>query len=370
MPNTNTSNSSSILKNCLYWLGALAILGGLGLTILSWFGTCTEACEEGHKYRIFGLPFETIGLIYFPLLALAYTFARKSKTIALITGIILAAGLGAEILFILIQRYALYHWCPICLGIAATIALTTIVFAIDYILNLQILLKQGKRQEITSMLKRAVICISALIVGFTASFTGVSKVDGIHVAENNLKKDMVFGKADSNTEIYLFTSWTCPACQKLEPKLIMTIPALMEQSKVIFVDHISDVKTLNFIPYNLAFIMHNKAQYLDMRVMLRDLAKSTDTPTDRQVKKAAGNLSVKFNGVSYADVDMAVDYFKSLSTKYDISSLPAVVIVNTTTNQFKKLSGTADVNKVSIQKAIEELAKDKPPQAVVNAPKA
>lgn len=351
----STSTPSTAFRNLLFGIGALAIVSGLVLTILSWLGTCTEACEEGHSYRIFGLTFETLGLVYFAVLAIAYLFSRKSDTIALVAGILLAAGLGAEILFLLIQKYALKHWCPICLGIAASLLIASIIFTVEYIIKLQNLLKQGKRQEISKKLIRAVICMAALFAGFALSFVGISKNDSLVLASTNLQQKIAFGKPDSKIEIYLFTSWECPACKKLEPTLAKVIPPLLDTSKVIFIDHISDEKTLNFSPFNLSFMLYNKPEYLELRKMLRDIAQTTDEPTDSQIEKETKKLEVSFREVNYADVDMAVDYFKALSTKYEISSLPAAVIVDTTTNNYKKIKGTAEVTLAGINQAIKDV---------------
>lgn len=343
------------LKTLLYYLGWIAIGVGFVLTLLSWTGTCTEACEESHSYRIFGLSFESVGFLYFLLLSIGYALSPQSKPMALFTGIILAGGLGAEILFLLIQRYALHHWCPICLGIAASILVTAIMFTADYMLDLQFLLKQGKRNEISKTLLRAVVCLTAVFLGFLASFIGVTKIDDMAIEEESVQQKIAFGNKESPIEILLFTSWSCPACQKLEPSLVRIIPPLLERSKVIFVDHISDVKTLNMAPYNVSFMLHNKDKYFELRQVLHELAKTTDSPTDALVKQAAKKIDVKYQDVNYADADMTIDYFKSLSTKYDISSLPAAVIIDTKTNQHKKLSGTAQVTSENILKTIDEL---------------
>lgn len=338
-----------------FWVGAIAILSGLALSIMSWLGVCTEACLEGHKYRIFGMPFEMVGFIYFPALAAAYFSSYSFSRMRVITSMILAAGLGAELLFILIQKYSIGQWCPLCLGIASTILIASVAYSSGYLINFQRLLDQGQRLEIKNALKHAGITFLAFVLGFFSSLIGVSKQNDLQLASTNLEQNLAFGNKDSNIEVFIFTSWGCPACHRLEPLLSKTIEPLFKDSKVIFIDHISDTKTLNFSPYNFSFMIYEKPHYFQLRKMMRTLGAKTDTPTEEEIEVESSKLGVHYRELDYSQVDLGIDYFKQLSNIYEISSLPTAVIVNSTTRKFKKLSGTADITTQKIQKAIEEL---------------
>lgn len=350
--------NNTTLSKVLYAIGGIAILAGFALTISSWLGTCTQACEEGHSYRLFGLHFETVGLLYFSILTILYASSLFIPRTALYANILLASGLGAEISFLLVQKYGMQQWCPICLGIAASILIAVIAGSIDYVMTTQRILKEGKRQEISQNLVHAVLCMAAISFGFALSFAGTSKVDNLLLAETTLQQQLAFGNPDSGIDVYVFTSWSCPACKKLEPNLHRLIKPLFKDDKVIFIDHISDNTTLNYCPFNLSFMLHEKKKYFDLRTKLRELADETETPTDNQIQDAVNSIDVEYKQLNYAEVDLCIDYFKMMSTKYNISRLPTVVIVNASSQKFKMLSGTSELNKAALQKTIEEVKQD------------
>lgn len=194
-----------------------------------------------------------------------------------------------------------------------------------------------------------------------AAFTIISglgngeKKEHTEFVDSNLQSKIAFGKLDSKIDVYLFTSWGCPACKKLEPMLPTILPEIEKKARIIFVDHISDTKTLNFAPYDLAFMVYNKPKYLEIREMLRKVGMETETPNDQQIEKAAAKINVQLKQLHYADVERGIDFFKQLSTTYDISKLPTAIIVNTVTKKQEKLSGTADVTAANILKAIDEV---------------
>ena len=102
-------------------LALCALITALGLTVISWMRLCSQTCAEGHSYRIFGLSFEFVGMIFFPLLCLLHVLSRKYPALVHVTGWALCAALGSEIIFIYIQKYRIGSWCPVCLSIAASL---------------------------------------------------------------------------------------------------------------------------------------------------------------------------------------------------------------------------------------------------------
>lgn len=328
----------------------LALAVGLVLSILSELKVCTENCTENYKYHLFGLPFAQIGVLYFSLLLLSLIFSRKNRPLFFFTSLLLAVGIGSEFMFILIQKMS-GIWCPLCLGIAATILLATLSMSYIYLLDIDHAIENRKQKEIMTSIKRSLVSIPAVLVGLLIAFFGVTKVDSNAFEINKLEEQMAFNEAKSPVEIYIFTSWTCPACRKLEPKLERMIPKMLKLAKVTFVDFGEDMTTLNYLPYNLSFMIHNKSSYINLRNLLKNIASDTGTPSEEEVEEAVKSLGLKYQQLNYSDIALAIEYYKDLVKKYKIQSIPAVVIDQKNGQPFNIFTGI-NITMENISKAI------------------
>lgn len=345
------------LSRLLTALTGLGIVAGLILTFLSWIGACSNACIEGHAYRFFGLHFEFIGFVYFILLLASYILSFWYPTFTTVTGLLLAAGVGSEIMFILIQKYAVGAWCPICLSIAASVFIAAGAWAIGYIRGLTKTIQQGNRSDIMQTLKRSLTSFAALTAGLLLAFFGVTKHDDLMAAEETFQQKIEFGNQDSPIEIYVFTSWICPACSKFEPTLEEMAPKLMKDAKIIFVDYGVDDTTMNFLPYNLSFMLHQKPQYIPLRRAIKEMAKETEEPEEKSVEAAAAKLGVKYKQINYADVAAGIELFKELATDLKIRSLPSMVIVDTRNKKIARLSGLSELTLENVQETLNDVKK-------------
>lgn len=336
-----------------FWITSAAILIGFILTILSWLGTCTESCAEGHKYRLFGMSFEIVGFLYFVVLSLTHGFSWKYPKLLPFTGFLLASGIGAEAYFIRVQKVMIGTWCPICLSIAASLIVASIPFIIDYFLVLKSAIQKRKREDIMRNIFKGLGSLSVGVLGFCIAFLGVVKNDKVMAAENVLKHQVIFGSKTSPVEVYIFTSWACPACRKAEPNIEQMLPVISKNSSVTFVDQAGDLKTLNYIPYNLSFMLKNKPQYLELRKILGQIALDTDEPTEEQVEEAVKKIGINYQQLHYSDVSLGIRYFKELLQRYDIRSIPAIIVINKNTKKEQRLVGTAEISIEKVQAAIE-----------------
>src|SRR5262245_41263157 len=96
-----------------------AFAGALLLSILSWMRICSHACLEGHNYLLFGWAFEPIGVAVFSMLIVLLLLSKWVPWLSYGVGCGTLAILGAEAVFIYIQKYQIGSWCPLCLSIAA-----------------------------------------------------------------------------------------------------------------------------------------------------------------------------------------------------------------------------------------------------------
>lgn len=336
----------------LYWLSTLLLLAGLTLTFMSWFGICTTACAEGHNYRLFGFTFEVVGVAFFTTTVVIHLLSYKKRALATLSTLLIASGLGAEGWFLYVQKFLIGSLCPLCVTIALTLAATAIVYGLMYGKEWFETIKRG---EIMKTVKVAFPSMAALVIGFTLALLGTTKINPMEAAQQSLKESVAFGNAESPIEVYLFTDWFCPACRAVEPNFEKMIPSIESKAKLFFIDAAMNPESLNFTPYNLSFMIHDKKQYLALRKALLNVAATTKTPTDSDIRKAIAPLGVQMQELNFSDVTLGAKLFKKLARQFDVHATPTVVIVNVNTRKGKKLSGTTEITPANIEQAIQSL---------------
>lgn len=351
---TNTPAKQSL---AVYVIAAIALLAACLLTFISCLQLCSQACAEGHSYRLCGLPFETVGLILFPLTLVMHLLSRKFAILSLLTGWMLAAMIGAEIVFIYVQKYKIGSWCPVCLSIAGVLSVAALAYLYDYYKGFKLSLENLERGPIMINVYKGLTGFCFFFVGLLVAFGGIAKYNPLEAAENKIQDSIAFGNANSNVEVYVFTDWNCPACRSIEPLLESLAPKIMKDAKLIFVDDPIHPESLNFTPYNVAFMINNKDKYFQLRDKLIELSEETKSPTDEQVTALAAKLGVKYKQLNYADVALANKYFTHLINQLDVEGTPTVVIVNKDTQKGKKLGGAGKITEENIMKNINAINK-------------
>lgn len=352
---------TKLSPSVLYIITIFAILFGLFFSVLSGMEACTEACAEAHKYRLFGLTFSLAGVFYFGLTFFLQLFSQVNHRAFLATSLLLAAGLGAEIVFIIIQKMN-GSWCPLCLSITVAIIIASLARGLSYTKEIAAAVHNGRRPEIMRWIKQSLLMLPALLLGIFAAFTGVYKVVSENViVQKAIEEQIVFGDHESPMDVYVFTSWTCPACRRLEPKLERMVPDMFKKARVTFVDFGEDMTTLNFLPYNLSFMLNNKSSYIELRHLLGEIAENTGTPSEEQIEKAVRELGSVYKQLNYSEIVLAIDYFKDLAKVYKIQAIPAVVIVNKQTKEQQALTGI-HITAANVRKALS--GKEKEPTSI------
>lgn len=341
-----------------YLVTTVALFCACAFTIASWMNLCSQACAQGHSYRIFGLTFETVGMTVLPTLTVMHLLSRIFPVMIPITGWILCSTLGAELMFIYLQKYKIGSWCPVCLSIAAALAIAALPYFYGYFHQFKKSLEHPERGQIMYNIYKGLTGVGFFVVGFLFAFGGVGKHNNLQAAENSIKQSISFGNSSSPIEVYIFTDWACPACRKLEPTLEKIIPKIMAKAKVTFVDDPVHPETMNYTPYNLSFMIHNKSDYFALRRALSDLSKKTKEPTDQQVEAIASKLGLKYKQLNYSEVALANKFFSQLVSKLDVDGTPTVVVVNSNTQKGKKLPGSSKITEANIMSAIQTLSKE------------
>ncbi len=339
-----------------FWLAGIPIVVGFILSILSWVEVCVEHCSANEDYRLFGLPFAVAGLLFFSALFLIHSLSFRYPSLKRGVAWLLAAALGAELMFVWIQKYEVGSWCPICLTIAATIALAGGILSMGYFRNLHARIAEGNRGEIMKKILQGVTTASFIIVGFLVAFIGVSNPNSAEAVTEDIKARLAFGKKDSPVEVYFFTDWYCPACLKVDPVIEKLYPKIRPTATFLFIDYPVHKKSINFIPYNLSFLMNNKSQYFIARKLLNDLAEKTDSPKEAEVAELAKKKGIPYKEISFVDIKSGMEYFEEMAKKFGIKSTPTLVIMNKKSQKTSKLEGSEEIKEDSITKAIKQMS--------------
>lgn len=349
---SNHAAGSLKFSNLLFYLVSAAIIAGFILSVISWLNLCSSTCVEGHNYRIYGLHFETIGFIFFPILIAMHMLSRKFSIFGTLTGWSICGALGSEIMFIYVQKYKIGSWCPVCLSIAFTLAIAGLIYFYNYYINFKHSLERENKEEIMNSIYKGFSGICFFIIGFIFAFGGIAKYSKLQAMENDIKNKIAFGDINSPIEVYVFTDWACGGCRAIEPTLEVLAPKIMKKAKLIFVDQEVHPVTLNYIPYNLSFMINNKSKYLELRRALTKLALQTKEPSDSQVETLAKQLGTQYKQLNYAEVQAGTKYFERLVQQLKVEGTPSVIIISKNNKKGKKLEGAEEITEPNIMKAI------------------
>lgn len=337
-----------------YWI-AIPLAAAWILSAMSWLGLCSDGCEETHLYRLFGVPLSPLGVGYFTLCGLVFLTRSRIRFSRFLIPVLLSGALGSEFVFVWIQKYVIGKWCPLCIGIALSVVMACVLVALERLPGVAIQIREGERNRVMKRLAgKTALILFAFLTGMGISAMGLSKPDAF--AAGLSEKSFAFGDTGSSSEVYIVTDWFCPACQVAEPEILKGARMAMPRAKVVFVDYPIHPETLNYIPYNLSFILREKAKYLQIREALATLARKTKEPMHDDVQAAVSPLGVRYSQLNYADVLAGTQYFASLVKKLKVTGTPAVVVHDSRTGKTKTLYGMTDITSDNIMKTVAEVS--------------
>jgi protein-disulfide isomerase/uncharacterized membrane protein len=338
-----------------FWLVSLALIAGLGLSILSWLELCVEHCSVNQDYRLFGLPFAVVGMIFFTLVITLRFLSLRYQSLTRLMGWLIASALGSELMFIAVQKYQIGHWCPVCLSIAASVTSAALVLLIGYLIGLKVTIQHYNRGEIMQKIRQGFACLSFVVLGFLVAFIGISKPDSAEAAMNDIKERIIFGTKASPVEVYFVTDWFCPSCRKIEPQIEKIYPKIKSKVAFYFIDYPIHKKSMNFSPYNLAFMINNKPQYFKARQLLMELSDTTENPKDSDIESAASKYHIDYQELTFLDIKTGLEYFEKIVDKFELHATPTIIIYNPRRNSVVKLEGRDEISEDKILEAIRNL---------------
>jgi disulfide bond formation protein DsbB len=339
--------TSEGIRNAVIWAGlSIALLLSVFLAV----GLCTEACKATYNWTIFRMKFPYLGIGFFALCLPLFHF-RDREPLRFLFQAAIAGACGAEITFLYVQHSLIKRWCPMCLAVAFCVYVVGIALAAGTIGRSRKRIEPGRGERMRHLTKGGILA-AALVAGAYVSFLGLGNPDRSHAATLSA----ALGKLDSDIEVYVFTDWFCPACRQAEPEMEKAYPNLMRRAKLQFIDDPIHAESMNFIPYNLSFLVREKGKYLEIRKALLALATRTKEPTPEDVQKAVEKLGVVYRPLNYSDVNAGILYFQSVAKTFRVEGTPSMVVYNRKTKSYKLLTGVKDLSAANILMAVSGVA--------------
>jgi protein-disulfide isomerase len=334
------------------YLMRAAFLAGLVLSLLSQTDVCsTSACAETHKYVLFGLPFTFFGIAFFPAAWASFELGRTGRLFSALFIAMISAASGAEVAFLWIQKYIIRDWCPLCVGVAATVYLLALLAY--YVEAKKFSLNSKDRRDITMLFIKKISLIALFVIaGFLLAFKGAQRSEAQDKAIN-----MFLGNESSAQELYIFTDWFCPACRKAEPEIEKAATSAAKKAKIIFIDLPIHQETFNYMPYNLSFLINEKGKYLELRKALVALSLKSKEPSPEEVQKAVAPLAVTYKPLAFLTVTKGSKYCDETAKAFGVKSTPTIVVTNRKTQKRIKIVGSKDITEENILKALDEVSK-------------
>jgi protein-disulfide isomerase/uncharacterized membrane protein len=322
------------MQMALVWAGLAA---GLVLSISLAIGLCPDMCKATYQWTLFGMSFPSFGTFFFAVCLLLFHL-RDRPLVRILLAVLVAGAWGAEVTLLYVQHSLIKNWCPICLAVALCVLLAGIALAISWFPGMRKPLGSGRGGSMR-YLSRGAFLVAVMVAGSYLSFLGL----GNPAASQAETLPLALGKLDSDVEVYVFTDWFCPACRKAEPDMERAYPDIMARAKLLFIDIPIHSESMNFIPYNLSFLVREKAKYLEIRKTLLRLAERTKEPTPEDIQKAVAPLGVTYRPLNYVDVNAGVHYFHSVAQAFRVEGTPAMAVYNRKTKTTRVLNGTQDL---------------------------
>lgn len=348
-------NFHSLSQKISFWLIALALFLAFMLSIVSWLDICSLQCSTTKNFRLLGLPFAFIGMAFFPVLILIHFLSTKIPLLLPLVPLAIAGSVGSEVMFILIQKWQIGHWCPVCLGIAACVVFAACIYLASYIGQLIVVIKNHNKELIMQKIKHGILALSCSFIGFLIALCGVTQVDLAQAEVNDIKGQIALGTPGKPVEIYIVTDWFCSSCRKIEPLWEKLYPKISSDATIYFIDFPLHRKSLNYSPYNLAFLMHNKSEYFKARNMLSKLTLTKDNPKNEDIEQAAKNAGLSFQELPYIDIRAGMEFFDSIDKQYHIRATPSVIIVRPNRKAIIKLEGDNNISEVKVVTTIKQI---------------
>lgn len=327
-----------------------ALAAAFAISVLLAVGLCTEGCKAVYQWTIFGVKFPWLGIGFFAA-ALVLFRLRENRWAGMAFHALIYGSWGAEAIFLYVQHSVIGRWCPLCVAIAVLVFAAGIALAGGSSKGSGVNILAG-RGKMARLVAKGFLLVSVALAGAVVSFLGLG--NPAHSQAETLS--LALGKTDAEIEVYVFTDWFCPACKVAEQEMEKAYPELLKRAKVLFIEHPIHTESLNFVPYNVSFLVREKGKYLEIRKALVRLAQRTKEPTPEEVQAAVAPLGVTYRPLNYSQVNAASRYFESVVQGFRVQGTPSVVVYNRKTKTHRLYSGVKDLSEANLRMAVSGVA--------------
>ena len=320
----------------------IALIG----SVLSALGICTgSACSDAHSYRLFGLPFATIGIPMFMMLVAARLFSHWLMFTTELGDSIIFGSAGAEIWFLYVQKYQIGHWCPICVVIACAVFILVLVRISEITFSRKESYMKWYRKAL-----REILPLTVFLIGLSIAMVGVQKAD----AETGLT-GVWLGNKKTDVEIYYVSDWYCSYCRKAEPTIEQMLPDVSKIARYTFIDYPVHKESFEFVPYNLSLLMNEQKRYIEARHALLEVAAKTRNPNEAQIRAALSKRGINLKMADFGTVMRTSNEVVNFLKSSGVNLTPSVVIRNVKTGEKRILAGTDQIQKPIILATVKSL---------------
>lgn len=354
-----------------------AFFTGALLSLFSLSDLCTGGCSAVSDYRIFGLRFAYIGVFYFTFLAGSFvvtSVVRDEWALNVFDSLVLA-GVGAETYFVIIQKFGVHQWCPICLSICAVVLSIAAVRMYEFSnafrekrkASVKDACQQNSIKPSLRLVGTILVSLIVVIMGFAVSVAGVKKAP---VALSSQAKrllsgmapdsllnplehaDIWMGKADAQIDVYFVADWYCGYCKKVQPEIEKILPDVAGKARYTWLDMPVHMASLNVVPVGISLLLNSRQDVLKGRKILDALTSKKQAVTDIEAIMALKEAGIAFEPAKEGEVRRLVAETVNFCKIHNISMTPSVVIINRATGATNILRSADEVTGQKILGAI------------------
>jgi protein-disulfide isomerase len=352
------SNALATPERRLHSFGWAAVIIGFVASFLSLFDICTGACSSAAQYTLFGHKFAWSGVIYF--IVLGVTFSAWGRMWAsMLFDVMVAGALGAEILFLFVQRYGIGHWCPICVIIALSVlslaGQRTVVYC------------RSAGRDWEKIAARGVITVVVIVGGFVTAFAGIESPQRLKAAPLSAQapgkatkplsaENIWFGNSKARVEVYFVTDWYCTYCRSIEGVIEKMLPAVGQAARFTFLDLPAHVQSITILPYSASLLLNEKGKYLEGRRALYEVTANSKAPTHEAIVGTLSKTGIQFRAADKNELMAHNAQANWFLINSGVKVTPSVVVRNVQTGQTRLLSGADEIQLNKVLDAVKEIA--------------
>ena len=130
-----------------------------------------------------------------------------------------------------------------------------------------------------------------------------------------------------------------------------------DRARFTFVELNIHENSYNFVPANLSFLINEKRNYLTLRRGLQLLARTTETPTEEDLRTMARKYGVVYKPLPMTAIVKGLRFASGIAQTAHIDSTPTAIVINQRTGATRMFQGDRAITLDAVTKAVHELSR-------------